>query len=59
MKGIDILKLATTHQISNRAGLLDLLADALRDKLVNEILELAGALTLDDLNHLLADGADL
>lgn len=40
--------------------LLDLAADDLRDQLAGELLESAAAgLTLDDLGHLLADGADL
>ena len=45
--------------LAYRAGLLDFLADALGDELANKLLQLASTLTLDHLNHLLANVTDL
>lgn len=60
LENLDLVKENVLEGVDGLASLLDLLADRVRNKLLDNFLQVAaGNLTLDDLKHTLADGTDL
>lgn len=59
LQQLNLAKVNIVQGINAGTSALNLLADALRDELAHQLLELAVALALNNLNHLLANIADL
>lgn len=60
LQDLDLVQVDVLEGIDALAGLLDLLANGVRDELLDDLLKVAGGdLALDDLEHALADGTDL